>query len=125
MNIQEFIPKQELLVGNAHGDLLIVGWGNTNGAIKSAVKQLLSEQREAAQIQIDFIHPFPKNLGDILASFKVVLVPELNNGQLIKLLKWEFPSVDFRGLNKVMGVPFKKKEIIDEALSILIGGVND
>ena len=125
VNISAFIPKQEFLVGQSRGDLLIVGWGNTNGAIKSAVKQLISEQFDVAQIQIDFIHPFPQNLGEILASFKIVLVPELNNGQLIKLLKLEYPSVDFRGLNKVKGIPFKKLEIMHEARIILKGGAHD
>ena len=124
MNISAFIPKQDFIIGATKGDLLIVGWGNTTGAIKSAVKILLDEQFEVAQIQIDFIHPFPNNLGDILAGFKVVLVPELNKGQLIKLLQLENPNIDFRSLNKIKGVPFKKIEIIEEAKNILKGGAH-
>ena len=124
MNISAFIPKQDFIFGATKGDLLIVGWGNTTGAIKSAVKILLDEQFEVAQIQIDFIHPFPNNLGDILAGFKVVLVPELNKGQLIKLLQLEYPNIDFRSLNKIKGVPFKKIEIIEEAKNILKGGAH-
>jgi 2-oxoglutarate ferredoxin oxidoreductase subunit alpha len=123
--ICDFIPEQEFIVGADKGDLLIIGWGNTTGAIKSAVKQLLTENRQVAQIQIDFINPFPKNLGQILSSFKQVLVPELNKGQLIKLLAWEFPNTTFQGLHKVKGVPFKKIEIIEAAREILEGGSNE
>lgn len=120
--IADFIPKQELLIGENEGDLLIVGWGNTTGAIKSAVKTLIEEGGKVAQMQIDFINPFPKNLGEIFKSYKEVLVPELNNGQLIQLLKIQFPNVKFHSLNKVKGVPFKKSEIIEKATQIMKGG---
>ena len=124
-NIGKYIPQQEFTVGVKKGKLLIVGWGNTTGAIKSAVKQLLEEQHSIAQVQIDFINPFPQNLGEILSRFKTILVPELNDGQLIKLLQIEFPNNHFVGLHKVKGVPFKKSEIIEKALALLEGGSND
>jgi len=122
--IANFIPNQELMIGEEKGDLLIVGWGNTTGAIKSAVKDLLTENRNVAQIQIDFIHPFPANIGTILSAYTTVLVPEINNGQLIKLLQLAFPNVVFKALNKIKGIPFKKSEIYDAAIEILEGGKN-
>lgn len=118
------IPEQQLMIGESKGDMLIVGWGNTTGAIKSAVKVMLSEGQKVAQIQIDFINPFPKNLGQILKSYKKILVPEINNGQLINLLKIQFPENEFHGLNKIQGIPFKKSEIINAATQILKGGKN-
>ena len=123
--ISNFIPDQEILIGQNKGDLLIVGWGNTTGAIKSAVKSLLSDGHKIAQAQIDFINPFPKNLNEIFIGFKEVLVPEINNGQLINLLKIQFPEITFHGLNKIQGIPFKKSEIMESAIDILNGGTNE
>lgn len=119
VKISSKLPKQEFVMGDLGGELLIIGWGNSFGAIKSACRELIAEGKEVAQIQIDFINPFPSNLGEIIASFKKVLVPELNNGQLIKLLQLAFPEKHFYALNKVQGIPFKKLEIIEKAKSLL------
>lgn len=121
-NIANFIPNQEILIGDNTGDLLLLGWGNTKGVIKSAAKTLITEGKKVAHVQINFINPFPKNLGGLLAGFKSILVPELNNGQLIKLLKIAFPNFNFIGLDQVKGIPFKKIQILDAANAILQGG---
>jgi 2-oxoglutarate ferredoxin oxidoreductase subunit alpha len=121
-NIAQFIPDQEIIVGEAVGDLLILGWGNTKGVIKSATKTLIAEGKSVAHVQVNFINPFPKNLESILAGFKNILVPELNYGQLIKLLKLTYPESHFVGLDQVKGIPFKKIQILDAANTILQGG---
>ena len=124
-NIASFVPKQDLILGDTKGDLLILGWGNTLGAIKSAVKSLIKDEYKVAQMQIAFINPFPENLKDVLKGYKHILVPELNDGQLIKLLKIAYPEFKFYGLNKIQGIPFKKNEIIQKAMTVLNGGSND
>jgi 2-oxoglutarate ferredoxin oxidoreductase subunit alpha len=121
-NIAHFIPNQEIVMGESTGDLLILGWGNTKGVIKSATKTLISEGKKVAHVQVNFINPFPKNLGMLLSSFKNILVPELNYGQLIKLLKLAYPESNFMGLDQVKGIPFKKIQILDAANIILEGG---
>lgn len=123
--IANFIPEQTIRVGMDTGDLLFVGWGNTTGVIQSTVKELISQGERAAQIQLDFIHPFPENLGGIFTKFNTVIVPELNQGQLIKLLKIAYPKVNFVGVNKVKGVPFKKLELLEFSSTYLKGGSKD
>lgn len=121
-NVSEIIPNQELLIGEASGDLLLIGWGNTTGVIQSAVKDMIERGKKVSQAQIDFIHPFPKNLESVFSGFDTIGVPELNSGQLIKLLKLSFPQYNFIGINKVKGVPFKKQELLDFSLDLLKGG---
>ncbi|MEZ4978812.1 MAG: hypothetical protein R2772_05900 [Chitinophagales bacterium] len=117
--IAKKLPEQTIMAGAKSGKVLVIGWGNTTGAIKSAVLELLKEAKEVAHAQINFIHPFPENLANILNSFDKILVPELNNGQLIKLLKVAFPNNKFYALNKIQGIPFKKSEIKDAILNLL------
>ncbi len=104
--------------GKPEGDLLVVGWGGTYGAIKSAVMREQQKGKSVSQLHLRHLNPFPKNLGEVLYKFKNILVPELNLGQLIKVLRSKYlvPAV---GLNKIQGLPFKSIEIetkIDEIL---------
>jgi 2-oxoglutarate ferredoxin oxidoreductase subunit alpha len=116
--IAEHIPEQQIDNGPEKGKLLILGWGSTYGAIKSAVKDMVEEGQEVAHAHLRYIRPFPKNLGDIIRNYEKVLIPELNNGQLIKLIRDEY-LVDAKGLHKIMGIPFAKHEIIEEAKKLL------
>lgn len=118
-NVQKIIPKQKLQSGLDQGDLLIVGWGNTYGAIKTASKILNSNSYKIGHIQIDFINPFPQNLEDYFDSYKYILVPELNTGQLVKLLQSTYTKYKFFSLNKVQGVPFKTQEIVAKVEEIV------
>ena len=111
--IGDFIPLQKLDNGVEKGEVLILGWGSTYGSIKSAVAQLLQEGASVAHAHIKYLRPFPKNLGELIKGFKYVLVPELNNGQLIKIIRDQF-FVDAKGYNKIMGIPFTKTELIEE-----------
>lgn len=117
-NIAGHIPKQEIDNGPDKGKVLVLGWGSTYGAIKSAVAALLSEGSQVAHIHLRYIRPFPSNLGDMLKNFEKILIPELNNGQLIKIIRDQY-LVDAKGLNKIMGVPFTKQEIADEVRKML------
>ncbi len=104
------IPEQEVCVGDDTGDLLLVGWGSTYGAIFQAVTYCRAKGMKVSHTHIRNLSPFPKNLGEVLKGFKRVLVPEMNNGMLVKILRSDF-LVDAKGLNKVSGMPFKIAEI--------------
>lgn len=105
------IPPVEVF-GKEEGDILVVGWGGTYGAICSAVEQLQKEGMAISSIHLRYLNPFPSNLKQVLDSFNTVICPELNMGQLALLLRAKF-LVDVQSINKVQGQPFKIQEIID------------
>jgi 2-oxoglutarate ferredoxin oxidoreductase subunit alpha len=111
--IADYIPEQKIDNGPSKGKLLIVGWGSTYGAIKTAVTEMLGEGAEVAHVHLRHLRPFPKNLGTILRSFDKVLVPEINNGQLVKILR-DLYLVDAVPYNKIMGIPITKTELVEE-----------
>jgi 2-oxoglutarate/2-oxoacid ferredoxin oxidoreductase subunit alpha len=116
--IADYIPLQQLDSGAATGKVLVLGWGSTYGAIKTAVTELQAAGHAVSHAHIKYMRPFPKNLGSIIAGFDKVLIPELNNGQLIKIIRDQY-LVDAKGYNKVMGVPITKGEIIETVLNML------
>jgi 2-oxoglutarate ferredoxin oxidoreductase subunit alpha len=116
--IADYIPLQQLDSGAETGKVLVLGWGSTYGAIKTAVTELQAAGHAVSHAHIKYMRPFPKNLGSIIAGFDKVLVPELNNGQLIKIIRDQY-LVDAKGYNKVMGIPITKTEIIDTVLNML------
>ncbi len=116
--IAEYIPEQKIDNGPEKGKVLVLGWGSTYGAIKSAVADLLFEGQSVSHIHLRYVRPFPKNLGELIRNFEHVLIPELNNGQLIKIIRDQY-LVDAKGYNKIMGVPFTKHELIEEIRKML------
>ena len=110
--IADYIPEQELDNGPTKGDVLVLGWGSTYGVIKTAVEELLEEGFSVAHAHLRYMRPFPKNLGTLLANYGTVLIPEINNGQLIKIIRDKY-LVDAKGYNKIMGVPITKAELIE------------
>lgn len=112
------IPEQELDNGPEKGDLLVLGWGSTYGVIKTVVEDLLKEGHSVAHAHLRYLRPFPRNLGEMLHNYKRVLVPEINNGQLIKIIRSEF-LIDARGYNKIMGVPITKAELTEAIKRVL------
>lgn len=108
------IPLQEFDNGYATGKLCILSWGSTYGAVKTAVKEMVEEGYSVAHIHLRYIFPFPRNLEQLLSGFENVLVPELNNGQLVKIVRSEF-LIDAKPLNKIKGLPFSSTEIREEA----------
>jgi len=115
--IVQDIPPVEVY-GDPSGDLLIVGWGSTYGAITHAVKILRERGYRVSSIHLRYLNPMPANVGDILARFGRVLVPEMNLGQLLFLLREKF-LIDAEGLHKVQGRPFKVSEIVAKVEEIL------
>src|SRR5467141_2503637 len=104
------IPLQSVSLGEDHGKLAMVGWGSTFGAIHQAVKIARDEGNDVAHIHVRYLSPFPRNLGDLLKRFDRVLVPEMNNGQLVKLLRAEYLT-PAESLPKVTGKPFRVTDI--------------
>jgi 2-oxoglutarate/2-oxoacid ferredoxin oxidoreductase subunit alpha len=111
--IAEYIPEQKIDNGPAKGKVLVLGWGSTYGAIKSAVAELVKEGKQVAHAHLRYVRPFPKNLGEILKNYEHVIIPELNNGQLVKIIRDQY-LVDAKPYNKIMGIPFTKLELVDE-----------
>jgi len=114
------IPAQEVVMGNTSGKLAVVGWGSTYGAIHQGVKRCRQEGLDVSHIHIRYMWPFPANLKTLLSGFDKVLVPEMNTGQLMKILRSEY-LIDARGLNKVSGQPFKIREIVNAIKAELAG----
>jgi 2-oxoglutarate ferredoxin oxidoreductase subunit alpha len=110
--IADDIPEQELQVGEPSGRLAVVGWGSTYGPIYQAVRQLVDAGHAVAHIHVRYLHPFPRNLGELLEGFDTVLVPEMNTGQLVTMLRSTY-LVPAEPLAKVTGKPFKVAEIVD------------
>lgn len=120
--IADHIPLQKIDNGPEKGKLLILGWGSTYGAIKSAVSELLLEGYSVAHAHIRYLRPFPKNLGEIIKNYEKVLIPEINNGQLIKIIR-DVYFVDAIGYNKIMGIPITKTELVMKVKEMM-GGMN-
>jgi 2-oxoglutarate/2-oxoacid ferredoxin oxidoreductase subunit alpha len=116
--IAQYIPEQKLDNGPEKGKVLILGWGSTYGAIKSAVRELLDEGYAVAHAHLRYVRPFPKNLGEIIGNYEQVLIPEINNGQLIKIIRDKY-LVDAKAYNKIMGVPITKGELVDTVKKML------
>ena len=106
------------LYGESSGDLLILAWGGTYGACRSATETMRDEGLKVSHAHLRWVNPFPKDLGEIIIQFKKVLIPEINMGQLIKLVRSEF-LVDAQGLNLVRGRPIGASVIIEKAKEII------
>ncbi|MGD0339669.1 MAG: 2-oxoacid:acceptor oxidoreductase subunit alpha [Bacteroidota bacterium] len=117
--IVDDIPLQTI-EGDTKGDLLIVGWGGTYGAIREAVTNMRQRGKLVSHAQVRYINPFPKNLGEILYNFKQVLIPEINNGQLIKILRSQYlvPAI---GLNLIKGLPLRAVDV-EQKINEILGG---
>src|ERR1700690_1438191 len=116
LDIPEIIPE-----GDPSGDLLIVAWGSTRGPITAAMKSHREKGRRIGHVHLRHLNPFPSNLGDVLKRYKKVLVPEMNMGQLVMILRAKY-LVDAQGYNKIQGKPFKTSEIeqkIEEMLDLV------
>lgn len=111
--IADYIPLQKVDNGNESGKIAIVGWGSTYGSIKTAVRILRSEGIDVSHIHVRYLNPFPKNLEKLLRSFKTIIVPEINNGQLVKIIRDKY-LIDAKPFNKIKGLPFTVKEIVNK-----------
>jgi 2-oxoglutarate ferredoxin oxidoreductase subunit alpha len=98
--------------------VLVLGWGGTYGPIAAACKRVRRSDRSVAHAQLRHLNPFPRNAGEVLRRYDKVLIPEMNLGQLLKLVRAEF-LVDAHGYNRVSGVPLRATELAD-AIEALI-----
>ncbi|MBS1948347.1 MAG: 2-oxoacid:acceptor oxidoreductase subunit alpha [Bacteroidetes bacterium] len=120
--IADHIPPQKLDSGPSTGKILVLGWGSTYGSIKSAVEELQHEGYAVSHAHLRYVRPFPKNLSSILKNFEQVLIPEINNGQLVKIIRDQY-FIDAKAYNKIMGVPITKTELVMK-LREMLGGNN-
>ncbi|HEY8351152.1 MAG TPA: 2-oxoacid:acceptor oxidoreductase subunit alpha [Sphingomonadales bacterium] len=117
LGVARDLPLQKVEAGNERGRLAVVGWGSTYGPIQQAVRRAIREGIDVSHIHIRHIWPLPTNLGELLGGFDKILVPEMNTGQLVTLLRSEYllPAQPF---NKVSGQPFKIAEILNAIRSL-------
>ena len=116
--IADYIPLQTLESGPEKGDVLVLGWGSTKGSIKSAVSTLQTQGYSVAHVHIKYVRPFPKNLATLLANYKRILIPEINNGQLVKIIRDQF-LVDAVAFNKIKGTPITSQELVEAIKALL------
>lgn len=112
------IPDQKV-EGDENAELLVVGWGGTQGALRCAVQQLQAEGKSIAFTHFNYIMPLPKNTGDIMKRHKKIVVCELNMGQFANYLRMNFEGLTFHQYNKVQGLPFEVSELVEEFNKIL------
>jgi 2-oxoglutarate/2-oxoacid ferredoxin oxidoreductase subunit alpha len=112
------IPEIEVR-GAQKGKLLILGWGGTFGAIFQGIEELEAQGIHVSHAHLNYLNPFPRNLGKVLSNFEQVLIPELNMGQLLMLIRNSFPKVNAVGLHKVKGLPFHGAEITARVKELL------
>jgi 2-oxoglutarate ferredoxin oxidoreductase subunit alpha len=115
--IADFIPIQNIDSGEEKGKVLVLAWGSTYGAVKTAVKELLVDGFSVSHAHLRYINPLPKNLGELLSGFDKVLIPEINNGQLIKIIRDKF-LIDAIPFNKIKGTPFEAREIKNRIIEL-------
>jgi 2-oxoglutarate ferredoxin oxidoreductase subunit alpha len=116
--VENYIPEQEIL-GQKEGDVLVVSWGGTLGAVSEAVEALQAEGKSVSHAHFNYIMPLPKNTSEVLAGFKKILVCELNSGQFVNYLKMTHNGHKYYQYNKVQGLPFTVNEltkVINETL---------
>jgi 2-oxoglutarate ferredoxin oxidoreductase subunit alpha len=114
------VPEAKIDQGEDQGDLVVVGWGSTYGAISQAVRHVRGQGKKVSHLHLRYISPFQRGLEPLLRRFAKVMVPELNNGQLSKLLRAEL-LVDARGFTKIAGLPFRISELVAE-IDARLGG---
>lgn len=108
--VANYIPEQEI-TGEKQGDLLVVSWGGTLGAVQEAVEDLQKQGKSVSHAHFNYIMPLPKNTAEVFKGFKKILVCELNSGQFVNYLKMTQYGHDYRQFNKVQGLPFTVTEL--------------
>jgi 2-oxoglutarate ferredoxin oxidoreductase subunit alpha len=112
-DIPDVVPE-----GDPSGDLLIVAWGSTHGPIAGALNSQRGKEHRIGHVHLRYLNPLPRNLGEVIKRYRKVLVPEMNMGQLVMLLRAKY-LVDAQGYNKIQGKPFKQSEIEDKIQELL------
>ena len=118
--VADDIPNQDV-TGEESGELLVMSWGGSKGAILNAVEELQSEGKSISHAHFHYLNPMPKNTLEVIKNFKRVIVPELNRGQFVKILRMTYPGYTFEQYNKVQGLPFTVGELKNKFNEILEG----
>jgi 2-oxoglutarate ferredoxin oxidoreductase subunit alpha len=116
--IQDYIPEIQSEF-NAEGDLLVIGWGGTYGSLSAAVNKMHKEGYKIGHLHFNYINPLPKNVLETMKKFKKIVVCELNKGQMLKVLKINFPEIDYLQYNKIQGLPFTTFELTEKFKQII------
>ncbi len=116
--VADYLPEQKV-IGKSQGDLLVVGWGGTYGALVSAVKELQAQDKRVSLVQFNYINPLPKNIKEIFSKFKKIVVCELNLGQFAIYLRSQLPEFNYLQYNKIQGLPFFISELKEKFNEIL------
>lgn len=116
--IAQYIPEQQVSLGKEGASVCVLTWGSTKGTVRNALIDLVNEGKDVAHVHLHYMNPFPRNLEKLLRTFKTVLIPEMNNGQLSILIRSKFliPAVS---LTKIKGIPFSSDEIKDKVNELL------
>jgi 2-oxoglutarate ferredoxin oxidoreductase subunit alpha len=117
-NVVEDVPNVEVY-GKATGDVLLLSWGGTFGAVRGAAEQLVGQGKAVGHVHLRWLNPLPKNLGEVLKRFRKVMVPEVNDGQLATYLRSQFPGVDPVQFNRINGKPLKIAELAGKVVELL------
>jgi 2-oxoglutarate ferredoxin oxidoreductase subunit alpha len=117
-NVIEDVPDVQIY-GKASGEVLLVSWGGTFGAVRGAAELLQGQGKSVSHVHLRWLNPLPKNLAAVLKSFKKVMVPEVNNGQLAFYLRGMFPGIDPVQFNRINGKPIKIAELASKVLEVL------
>lgn len=120
--VADFIPGIKVDQGPEEGDLLLLAWGSTYGTCRATVRDLNNAGYSASHAHIRYIKPFPRNLEQLMSRFKHVMVPEINNGQLIKILRDRYRR-EFIPFNRIQGIPLRKSELTEASIDVLKGKV--
>ncbi|MEZ5045936.1 MAG: 2-oxoacid:acceptor oxidoreductase subunit alpha [Chitinophagaceae bacterium] len=118
-SIAQHIPAQSISLGKDSGELLVLGWGSTYGVIRTVVGKMIAEGKSVSHCHLTHLRPFPANLKELLGQFKKVLIPEINNGQLVKIIRSEF-LIDAQSFNKIKGTPITELELSDAINALLM-----
>ena len=116
--IADSIPPAEVF-GEKTGKVLVLGWGGTYGTIHEAVRELQEAGKKVSACHLNYLNPFPNNLGEILKNFQIILIPELNMGNLLFMIRGEFEGIRAIGYNRVTGQPFKVRELKEKIETLL------
>jgi len=117
-NVVEDVPDVQPF-GATSGDVLLLSWGGTFGAVRGAAEDLVAKGKKVGHVHLRWLNPLPKNLGDVLKGFKKILVPEVNDGQLAQYIRSQYPGVDPLQYNRINGKPLKILELAGRVLEIL------
>jgi 2-oxoglutarate ferredoxin oxidoreductase subunit alpha len=117
-NVVEDVPNVEVY-GQKTGDVLLLSWGGTFGAVRGAAEELVNQGKKVGHVHLRWINPLPANLGQVIKGFKKVLVPEVNDGQLATYLRSQFPGVDPIQFNRINGKPLKIAELAGKVIELL------